>query len=267
METPNRNYHPCESTPISFLQGSHPGLGSDPCWKCWTSYLLSPALLQGFEFEATLVLNSALFNLVEAMPVLPGPCQLLDWRRMRKHRVVEEYFSLLFKEEGGSPDTQTASHSGASVNSGLPLGYKKMSSAKGMSAESTLKDRLISDVSLSSDFIGGVVNNGASSVTDSNSEDDISARPFSRVPAYPLSDDATAETWDSINIRHSAAEVGAAPAELSWTEFLRVNMRLAEDRVLSFVTVFSTGYGTKWIPGSTFFYEPEISFRTLLTQR
>jgi hypothetical protein len=264
VETPNMNYHPCESTPISFLQGSHAGLGSEPCWKCWASYLLSPALLQGFEFEATLVLNSALFNLVEAMPVLPGPCQLLDWQRMRKHRVVEEYFSLLFKEEGGG-DTPSVSHSGAPVSKGLPLGYKKMSSAKTQSADSSLKERLVSDASISSEFIGGIVTDSQSN--GFNSEHDLSVRNFSRVPPSLLSDDATVETWDSINIRHSAAEVGSAPAELSWTEFLRVNMRLAEDRVLSFVTVFSTGYGTKWIPGSTFFYEPEISFRTLLTQR
>jgi Zn-dependent alcohol dehydrogenase len=33
---------------------------------------------------------------------------------------------------------------------------------------------------------------------------------------------------------------------LSFVEFMRVNMRLAEDRILSFVTVFTTGYGTKW---------------------
>ncbi len=52
-----------------------------------------------------------------------------------------------------------------------------------------------------------------------------------------------------------------------FTEFLRVNMRLAEDRILSFVCVFSTGYGTKWIPGATFFYQPEIRWQTLLTQR
>ena len=54
---------------------------------------------------------------------------------------------------------------------------------------------------------------------------------------------------------------------MSFTEFLRVNMRLAEDRVLSFVTVFSTGFGTKWIPGATFYYEPEVTFGSLLTQR
>ncbi|RYH30583.1 hypothetical protein EON65_04695 [archaeon] len=55
--------------------------------------------------------------------------------------------------------------------------------------------------------------------------------------------------------------------KITFTEFLRVNMRLAEDRILSFVCVFSTGYGTKWIPGATFFYQPEIRWQTLLTQR
>ena len=44
-------------------------------------------------------------------------------------------------------------------------------------------------------------------------------------------------------------------------------MRLAEDRILSFVSVFSTGYGTKWIPGATFYYQPEVQWNTLLTQR
>jgi hypothetical protein len=39
--------------------------------------------------------------------------------------------------------------------------------------------------------------------------------------------------------------------KISFTEFLRVNMRLAEDRILSFVSVFSTGYGTKWVPGKS----------------
>jgi hypothetical protein len=40
-----------------------------------------------------------------------------------------------------------------------------------------------------------------------------------------------------------------ANGEITFPEFLRVNMRLAEDRILSFVSVFSTGYGTKWVPG------------------
>ena len=88
VETPNANYHPCEKTKLPFLQGEHNGIGSHPCWKCYLSYYLSPAPLQGFEFEATLILNSALFNLVEAMPVLPGPCQVLDWPRMVSRPVI-----------------------------------------------------------------------------------------------------------------------------------------------------------------------------------
>ena len=44
-------------------------------------------------------------------------------------------------------------------------------------------------------------------------------------------------------------------------------MRLAEDRILSFVSVFSTGLGTKWITASTFYYTPEIKFQSLLAQR
>ena len=55
--------------------------------------------------------------------------------------------------------------------------------------------------------------------------------------------------------------------KLTYTEMMRVNMRLAEDRVLSFVSVFSTGYGTKWETQATFFYQPEVRWQTLLTQR
>ena len=70
----------------------------------------------------------------------------------------------------------------------------------------------------------------------------------------------------------------------------KANMRLAEDRVLSFIIVFGTGeffhnisigrfiieffmvyliigMGTKWVPGATFMYEPEISFYMWLEQR
>lgn len=65
----------------------------------------------------------------------------------------------------------------------------------------------------------------------------------------------------------AAKPKGPEAPDLTLTEFLRVNMRLAEDRVLSFVLVFCTGFGTKWVPGATFYYEPEVSFQTLLTQR
>ncbi len=65
----------------------------------------------------------------------------------------------------------------------------------------------------------------------------------------------------------AAKPKGPEAPDLTLTEFLRVNMRLAEDRVLSFVLVFCTGFGTKWVPGATFYYSPEVTFQTLLTQR
>ena len=79
--------------------GKHNTIFSDACYRCWLSYLLSSAPVQGFEFEATMILNSAPFNIVEAMPVLPGPCQLLKWEVLRKHRVIDTYFKMLVSTE------------------------------------------------------------------------------------------------------------------------------------------------------------------------
>lgn len=98
VETPNLFFHPCEDSPFSCLTGDHAASGDQrPCWKCWATFILSPCPLQGFEFEATLIMNSAMFNLVEALPVMPGPCQLLNWQKMKHFKVVNEYFNLLFK--------------------------------------------------------------------------------------------------------------------------------------------------------------------------
>jgi hypothetical protein len=98
------SFYPCEQTMIPCLKGDHGRrTGLSPCWKCQLAYYLSPAPLQGFEFEATLILNSALFNLVEAMPVLPGPCQLLNWPRMvrtqlRSCNAFYHYYSYLYDD-------------------------------------------------------------------------------------------------------------------------------------------------------------------------
>ncbi len=43
---------------------------------------LCPAPLQGFEFESTFLLNTAMFNVMGALPVLPGPCQLIWWEHL-----------------------------------------------------------------------------------------------------------------------------------------------------------------------------------------
>eukprot|EP01034_Spumella_vulgaris_P012222 gene12222-15564_t len=90
VETPGLFFHPCEDSPFSFLKGDHKETGDmRPCWKCYATFYMSPCPLQGFEFEATLIMNSAMFNIVEALPVMPGPCQLLNWQKMKEFRVVE----------------------------------------------------------------------------------------------------------------------------------------------------------------------------------
>jgi hypothetical protein len=54
----------------------------------------SPCPEQGFEFEANLILNSAMFNLVEALPVMLGSLSVSG-----QSKVVDEYFNLLFEGE------------------------------------------------------------------------------------------------------------------------------------------------------------------------
>eukprot|EP01035_Chromulina_nebulosa_P017550 gene17550-23113_t len=153
-----------------------PGIYFHPCEKLSNTWLNN--LLKGFEFEATLILNSAMFNLVEALPVLPGPCQLENVRTDSKIVVI-------------NPLNQNSN-----------------------------------------------INNSSFSTEGSR---------FSRA---------------SVSLKFLREIQG-----LSFTEFLRQNMIIAEDRILSFVAVFSTGHGTKWIPGATFYYQPEVTWTTLLRQR
>lgn len=44
----------------------------------------SPAPLQGFEFESSFLLHTSMFNIAGALPVLPGPCQMLWWDHLQK---------------------------------------------------------------------------------------------------------------------------------------------------------------------------------------
>jgi cellulose synthase/poly-beta-1,6-N-acetylglucosamine synthase-like glycosyltransferase len=200
VELPNRYFRPCEWSPFWLLQGDH-SVNKNACWKCWATFALTACPLQGFEFEASTVLSLAVFNLVEALPVMPGPCQLMHWQKMKKYHVVDEYFNLLFEGENEKKLPQ------------LPPGLKQMQLSR-----------------TGSEFR------------------------------------ALTETSSNQRVRSLTASPPSATA-LTFTEFLRVNMRLAEDRILSFVSVFSTGYGTKWVAGSTFYYQPEVQWNTLLTQR
>ena len=218
VERPNAEFRPCENTKMTFLRGKHPESGH--CWRCSVAFYCSPAPLQGYEFEATLILNSALFNIVEAMPVLPGPCQLLDWPKMKTNRVVEEYFDLLFNEE-------TANKPAPGQKKPLPSGYFK--------SRAEIGKPLLCDDSFNADRAeaGLQIPSIASSVTDMS---DVSE----------LTDDTFNDEGFVVKIAttEEKAALRAKEVAISMTEFLRVNMRLAEDRVLSFVTVFCTGYGT-----------------------
>jgi len=200
VDEPNTTFHSCEHNIIFCCKcgKAHSGVVlSDNCAYCWFSYLLSPAPLQGFEFEATMVLNSAPFNIIEAMPVLPGPCQMFKWEKMRQAKIVEKYFLLLV-----TPETVHESY----INKyDTPSGY---------------------------------IANEEGSIL---SEDRINT-----VKSGLLTVRKEMGTFDTL---------------------LKSNLRLAEDRVLSFLVVFGTGMGTKWVPGATFMYEPEIQFNKLLEQR
>lgn len=63
-------------------------------WK-FLQWWASPAPCQGYEFESTFMLN-AMFNLLGALPVLPGPCQMLVWRYIsRQGGPLDQYFDVL----------------------------------------------------------------------------------------------------------------------------------------------------------------------------
>jgi hypothetical protein len=244
VETPNLFFHPCEDTPFSLLKNDHTEMGdARPCWRCWAAFFLSPAPLQGFEFEATLIMNSAMFNLVEALPVMPGPCQLLNWRKMKRFKVVDEYFNLLFKGESTKkipklPKRYRTMSRPSSIASPVPpSGKKSPTNNKNNNNKSP------SDQEEQSNF----------NPILSSSNDSASPQITPHSKSNSESDIETGHSPVSIAKKEKEKKKKFDPhapvAVFTFTEFLRVNMRLAEDRILSFVCVFSTGYGTKWIPG------------------
>lgn len=241
-ELPSRVFHPCQNTKIPLLQclDEHDKRGSPPCWKCWACYFLSIAPMQGFEMEACQIINSSVYNIVEAMPVLPGPCQLMNWPKIKKYEVVEEYFDMLFHEDNVQFGAIRA------TTRDLPSIYKDSRFA----------------------LLGK---------NEWRSPDD-----YDRVS---YSDAESGEGWEEkrnigtrgpgLKVQGSVCSLAAEDGpdltpeavSLSFTEFLRMHLRLAEDRILSFVSVFCTGYGTKCIQDAIFYYEPEVSFDMILKQR
>eukprot|EP01038_Epipyxis_sp_PR26KG_P005571 gene5571-7695_t len=194
VETPRPGYYPCLGTAISCFKGKH-ALNSKPCWKCYAAYLCSPCPLQGFEFEGAATVSLAMFNLIEVLPVMPGPCQLLDWQKMKSLRLVKEYFDLLMQSEN----------------------------------------------------------------TKAVPDDFANQMTHDQLSTLPMNENITPQQGQNGSTK--------SPSDISLSDFLRANMRLAEDRVLSFVCVFSTEYHTKWIRGATFYYSPEVTWKMLLAQR
>lgn len=256
IELPSEHFNPCDDAYFSCFRGDHSKLGLKPCWKCYLCFACSPAPLQAFEFEASSALNWAMFNLVEALPVLPGPCQLLDWPRMKKFRVYEDYFNLLMKSESESSSTTRI----------LPLVYSKIrASTNSLSAMNTPRSALNTPRSPRERTPSKDVS------TDVREAElvSMSVKSADDVPSPRLDLQCLKHLREQSILRDSGSQSSeaVAPASITIIEFIRVNMRLAEDRILSFVVVFSTGFGTMWNSDATFIYRPEVTWETLLKQR
>jgi cellulose synthase/poly-beta-1,6-N-acetylglucosamine synthase-like glycosyltransferase len=70
---------------------------------CWW---MSPAPLQGFEFESSFLLNTSMFTVVKLLPVLPGPCQMIWWPHLDKqtnpnNSILNSYFKHLNMDING----------------------------------------------------------------------------------------------------------------------------------------------------------------------
>jgi hypothetical protein len=251
-------FHPCQNTKIPFLQctNEHDKRGSPPCWKCYVAYYMSIAPMQGFEMEACQIINSSVYNIVEAMPVLPGPCQLMNWPKIKRYEVVEEYFDMLFHEDNvqfGAVRAKTRD---------LPAIYKDSKFAL-----------LGSSSGKSSEEEGGEYSRVSYSDAEADLDQDLEGGG-GKGRGWEEHQDPRARNG-GLRVQNSVCSLAATEKDdelpekvvLHFTEFLRMHLRLAEDRILSFVSVFCTGYGTKCIQDAIFYYEPEVSFDMILKQR
>ena len=172
----------------------------------------------------------------------------MNWPKIKKYEVVEEYFDMLFHEDTVQFGAIRA------VTRDLPAIYKDSKYALlGGELRSTEEDSVC--VSYCDDVD---VEEGTGGWEERQN---------------PRGD--TAGRMTGLRVQNSVCALAVdddeeAPPEtvnLAFTEFLRMHVRLAEDRILSFVSVFCTGYGTKCIQDAIFYYEPEVSFDMILKQR
>ena len=284
-ETPSRTFHPCQNSKLPFLRynGEHEERGSLPCWKCYVAYYFSVGPMQGFEMEACQIINSSVYNMVEAMPVLPGPCQMMNWPKIRDYKVVEEYFELLFNEdrvEFGATrcrkrhlpsiyvDSSYANEERQAVIASEVMNEKDLEVGSDKELKKQNRFRRSSTRISYADIYSSPSLSSGTGAFETNS-------PWSEVMTFDWQPVQVKRTG-GLEIRGAVASAPAPPddasvdpasVKLSFTEFLRMHLRLAEDRILSFVSVFCTGYGTKCVQDAIFYYEPEVSFDMILKQR
>ena len=273
VEKPSRTFHPCKHTKIPFFKhvDEHSTPGSLPCWKCYAAYYCSCAPMQAFETELLQLLNMPVFNIVEAVPVLYGPCTLMNWPKVKNLKVIEEYFDMMFD------DTSLKFGAVRARRRRLPNVY--------LESEYSLLhpfDENEDDVDEMVYSIGGTL--------PPTSEYEPSPQ-FNRADSLDIDYDELYNEVDSTVSYLNEGQITGADLEkgtkmkigvtasapisandskyynLKLVEILMAQLRLAEDRMLSFVTVFCTGFGTKMVNSSIFYYEPEVTFDMILKQR
>lgn len=220
---------------------------------------------------------------------------MIQYFVQKKHVVIEEYFDLLFNEDTVTTGVRRVHHRrlpDSIMESSMVkrADMSKSSLPRTSGPQSQRKSQLQSDKHSLRDshsplrvsLLDGSENGSAATsaqnmhatINDSvqnhsDHDESLAEKAFGDFNSFMGSTPVDVEEVSNLQITSAVAAKPKGPdaPDLTFTEFLRVNMRLAEDRVLSFVLVFCTGFGTKWVPGATFYYSPEVSFQTLLTQR
>lgn len=97
VEQPDDEFLPCQECKGYCWRFVHNNILFGECLWCWLTYYLTPCAVQSFECEATFATSTAVYNLVEAIPVLPGPGQCFRWKYL-KGLPIQGYKTLLTSE-------------------------------------------------------------------------------------------------------------------------------------------------------------------------
>lgn len=294
VEKPSRTFHPCKHTKIPFFKhaGEHDVLGSLPCWKCYAAYYCSCAPMQAFETELLQLLNMPVFNIVEAVPVLYGPCTLMNWPKVKNLKVIEEYFDMMFDDTSlkfGAVRARRRRLPNIYLESEYSLLHpfdenedeetdEQVYSISGAQEEPKLSQSEVNPPQKP------VLNRGESvdvdfdfdNVYNASQDPNISYLNEGQMMGGDDIETGGAKSMAAAKMKKmkigvtASAPISANDSKyynLKLVEILMAQLRLAEDRMLSFVTVFCTGFGTKMVNSSIFYYEPEVTFDMILKQR